>query len=274
MITRSSVHKIEGELKQLEEKRTALTHELEQAEARLAQAQAKAPGLAELETKVFLGEASDGDVDRVRQALDREAQAAQGELDRLRRVGPELDRRLAAGREALRRARLDEARLVLAKASAAQVKAAEAVRDALAQAATTAAELEKRRADAGKATAAAEALLAAGETLDAGPDEPDFTQGMEGLLSVMTRGPVQPSRVAAAKETTRRRQDAESLSWAATASKSGLTPWAQIGCQLPEHLHEQARQKFDELAEERKRRRQENDSIRERDRGFDHRRAV
>ena len=268
MITRSPASKVESELRALEERRTALAHEIEQAEAGLAAAQARRPELVELETRAFLGEVSGGDVDRLRRELEAAEQEGAEELSRLRRVAPELDRRLEACQEALRRGRLDEARGARAKALAAQTKASEALRDAVREAEKAAVQLERRRRGADEATEAARLLLVPGETLEEPPDEVDFADGLERLLALIEEGPRQPSVDAARREATRHRQDLEKLDWAEAQSRSGLVPWSMIGPVLPDHLVAEAKATFERLAEERRGLRAENDAIRERERGF------
>lgn len=268
MIGRKPGEKIEVELREIEEQRTRLAGEVERAEARLARARERRPELAEIETRAFLGEAGRADVDRLRTELDREERNAGEELERLRLVGPELDRRLEACQEALRRARLEETRLARDKALAAQAKASETLRDTLREAEKAAVQLERRRRGAEEATEAARLLLSSGETLEEPPDEVDFADGLERLLPLIEEGPRQPSVDAARREATRHRQDLEKLDWAEVQSRSGLVPWSQIGPVLPDHLVDEAKATFDRLAEERRGLRAENDAIRERERGF------
>ena len=268
MIGRKPGEKIEVELREIEEQRTRLAGEVERADARLARARERRPELAEIETRAFLGEAGRADVDRLRAELDREERDAGEELERLRLVGPELDRRLDACQEALRRARLEEARLARDKALAAQAKASEALRDTLREAEKAAVQLERRRRGADEATEAARLLLVPGETLEEPPDEVDFADGLERLLPLIEEGPRQPSVDAARREATRHRQDLEKLDWAEIQSRSGLVPWSQIGPVLPDHLVDEAQATFERLAEERRGLRAENDAIGERERGF------
>lgn len=247
-----NVQKAESALAALEKKKADIVAKLERADADATAAGAERDELNRLETLVVLGEASEKDVARRRDAFAKNSDAAVRRQYVLRAALAEIESRIADATGALLRARRDAAEQAYRTALRERNKGASAVGEGISVDLKRIDALERLRAQADEARRAfVELLDELGEDKPEFPemDEPDFRPaGWERLAKLLEEGPLQPlARAAAALRQARAEMRRSDELLIRQAAASGRFP---VG--FPERLRAEAEQLM--AAEEERRR--------------------
>ncbi len=235
--------RLEGELGELEVKRTELAAELGRVEVDLeAQRSRLETDVRQAEADAYLGAGNASAAKRTRDEVEAGIRGADAALVRLQSVASELDARIEAKREEIAQARAGDARRDFVAAAKGAQAAARALADRVKEAARDADALSKAR-DAADAASRRASELGADTSWPEGMDEGDFKAGAEVLRALLEEGPNQPE-ASLERALTRRRHEERAIF-------SSVRLWARdhdrgkIERSVAPHLREEAFEVYD-----------------------------